>query len=158
MELKVERRYSIYFMEPNGSKKIFLDRNSFSLRCKVGYSNKKHSMDFIFDKNLLKGVVITSSYEEVRKKTIEELEREDEEDIIRFITIRSKTSITKLLKFIEPEKKRKVRTIKKRNIIVNNKSWQWGFKGFSKKIIKEEINDYNSDEINLLFQFLGLTI
>ncbi len=145
-------------MEQDGSKKIFLTKDSFNAKKKVGYSNKYFSIEFFFEKNLLKEVVIISLYEDLKNKSMSEIEKEDEEEILRFIKIRSRTNISALLKFIEPAHKKKVRTIKKRNIIVNNKSWQWGYKSYCKKKIKPVIDEYSSDEINLLFSFLGLTI
>jgi hypothetical protein len=155
MEVKVERKYSIYLMPENGNEIIKLRREFFPhLKKEVGFSRSDISVRFVFSGELLDVVVISSRASRVKNLTLGQLEAADSEEIKNYLKIRYKTSIKGFTLFIEPAGHKKVRGVNGRDLNVNRKVWHWGFRDYCRKLIKASHREMTVQETKMLLDFL----
>lgn len=153
MDVKIERKYDLFFMEPDGSTEIRLTKKDFPNR-KMGFNRSDISVWFHFSDETLQCVVISSHAKDVKKKTLSQVEAEDEEEVKNFLKIRCLKDLRGLIMFMAPMEKKKVKKLKGSDITVKKQVWQWDYDNYCKRLVKNSIGEMTPEQARGLMVFL----
>lgn len=155
MDIKIERHYDIFFMEQDGSEEIRLTSDMFPKGKKIGFQRRDISVWFYLDNDVVKSVTISSNAKLVKKKTLSQVETEDEEEVRAYLKIRCKKDLRSLIMFMTPTEKRRVKKVGSVDLSPKKKEWQWDFRNYYKRIIKTSRQEMTSDQARTLLAFFG---
>jgi len=154
IDVRVERKYEIFFMEEEGNKRILLTRDVFPKRHHVGFSRNDISVLFDFNKNRLIGVTISSKASVVATKTLRMVELEDEEEVKNYLKIRCLKDLRGLMLFLVPIAKTKVKRLRRTDIVIKSKIWQWDFGAYCNRLVRNAMPELNPKDARGLIVFL----
>jgi hypothetical protein len=154
MDVRVERKYEVFFMPREGEDMIFLTRDLFPKRHDVGFSRSDISVRFSFREGTMEHVTISSKASVVCKKTLRQVESEDEEEVKNFLKIRCLKDLREYVMFMTPLEKKKVKKLLKSSIVLKSKVWQWDYSSYCDRLVRNEMPELDPKTAMGLMTFL----
>jgi len=154
VDIKVERKYELFFMLPDGEERIYLTRDMFPKNHDVGFSRGSLSVYFQFKDKVLETVTVSSNASLVKTKTLRQVEAEDELEVKNYLRIRCLKDLRGLIPFLTPVTKKKVKKLKRSDISVKSNVWQWDFAEYCKRIVRNAMPELNPIDARGLMSFL----
>lgn len=154
MDIRVERKYEVFFMTKEGEERFFLTRDMFQKRHDVGFTRSDISVRFSFRDGAMEYVTISSKASLVQTKTLRQVESEDEEEVKNFLKIRCYKDLQNFIMFMTPLEKKKVKKLLKSNIVLKSNVWQWDYSAYCDRLIRNEMPELDPKNARGLMVFL----